>query len=364
MGVKFSHGIEQELQVVDPESGILRKNVRDVLARVKGSWHEFILKDFYDTQLEYRTGISDDLDQIIEGLPILRDVSMEAAEEINLSLIATGLNPVSPSHENENFGEHHHIGIGSYKEQARVHNLIREFTPELIALSANSPIYESRIAGFKSLRCFRSHHIKYARRVACKSLLNYTESSLLQKYGGNPRFWDVTPYASEGKPTVEVRLFDTQTSIELSLAFVVLLEAIALKGKKFNALNKPPPAINSEIIKHNRKQALFSGLEANFFTDNNVRYLKRGDEFSIHWQNPKKSKEKVLAVDAIKSLLIYIEDEIEEFGVDKRIMEPIHNMVLHKESPADLQIAAYESDNMKSYVRQLLKWTKMKTMPF
>lgn len=362
--VHFSHGIEQELQVVDPETGMLRKKVRDVLKRVKGGWSEFIIKDFYDTQLEYRTGISNDLDQIIEGLPLLRDVAYEAAEEINLELIASGVNPVSPSHESENFGEHHHIGISTYKEQGRVHNLIREFTPELMALTVNSPIYESRLAGFKSLRSFRSHHIKYARRISYASLLNYTESSLLEKYGGNPRFWDVTPYASEGKSTVEVRLFDTQTSIDLSLAIVILLESIALKAKKFNAKDKPPPMTDAAILKHNRKQAIFYGLDANFFTDNNVRYLKRGEKFSIHWQGPKKQKMKVSAQVAIKKLLEYVEDEIEEFGADRRLLDPINKMLLHKETSADLQIAAFESSSIRDYAKQMMKWTKSKIMPF
>ena len=194
--------------------------------------------------------------------------------------------------------------------------------------------------------------------------MNYTESSLLEKYGGNPRFWDVTPYTSEGKSTVEVRLFDTQTSIDLSLAIVVLLEAIALKAKNLNIQDKPPPMTDAAILKHNRKQAIFYGLNANFFTDNNVRYLKRGDMFSIHWQDPKRQKMKVSAVTAIKKLFEYVEDEIEEFGADRSLLNPINNMLLHKETSADLQIAAFESSNLRDYTKQLMKWTKSKTMPF
>ncbi len=353
----LSHGVEQEIQVVDPDTGRLVGRVNDVLGNVKGVWRKWIDRDAYDTQLEYMTGINEGLDQIVEGLPDLRGLAFEAAEDEGLALIAAGVNPVVEAREGENFGEHHHIGVSSSKEQSRVHNLIREFTPELTALSVNSPIYAGRDTGVKSLRAYRSEHIRYPSRVSYDTLVGYEEKELTDKFFGNPRYWDVTPFSSEGKPTVEVRLFDTQTPTKNVIALAALLEAIALKAKKMNERDETPPMLSKEVIKENRNQAIMHGLDGDFMVENNVGYIGKGETFAYHYNDPSKGADTVKAHDAVESLLSYVEEEISEIGV-KELLRPIYTIVEEGKTPADQQREIFINEGLEKLCSDLMRRTK------
>jgi len=357
MGFSVSHGVEQELQVVDPETGKLEGKVEDILRGVSGGWRNLIGRDAYSTQLEYNTGISEGFDEILEGVPDLRGMSVDLAEEKGLALIASGANPISDARDGENFGEHHHIGVKSASEQSRVHNLLREFTPELMAISVNSPVFESRDSGFKSVRAFRSGHIRHSPRVSYDSLISYDEAELEERFLGHPRYWDVTPFTARGLPTVEVRLFDTQTSISNVIATAGLLEAIALKAKKMNKNNTTPPMVHKDIIKANRFNAIKSGLSAEFKVENNVKYIAEGESFVYHQNRPGAGEKTILASDAVLELLIYVEEETSELGVED-LVAPIKQAAEDKMTPADLQLQKFLSDGAEELTKDLIYRTK------
>lgn len=355
----FTHGIEQEIQVVDPDTGKLVGKVDFMLSNLKGSWGSTITRDHYDTQLEIVTGISDDFEQIKKGLPNLRAKAYETAEGCGVGLIATGVNPISSSRSNENFGEHHHIGVKDAGEKVRVSNLIRNFIPELMALTVNSPFYEGHETGFMSTRVFRSKHIKIPPRVSVDSFESWkiNPKPIEDKLGGNIRYWDVTPFTENNLPTVEVRLFDTQISISYSLGIAILLEAIALKAKKMNAQNITPPKVNQSIIEHNRMQAILHGFGAHFKKDTDVEYLKGGETCSFHCREPSNESAEISAVKAIETLLLYIGPEIEEIG-GKEEMKTITSALRTGESPASKQIKIEKSKDVRYLAKKLMEGTR------
>jgi carboxylate-amine ligase len=355
----FTHGIEQEIQVVDPDTGKLVGKVDFMLSNLKGSWGSTITRDHYDTQLEIVTGISDDFDQIKKGLPNLRAKAYETAEGCGVGLIATGVNPISSSRSNENFGEHHHIGVKDAGEKVRVSNLIRNFIPELMALTVNSPYYEGHETGFMSTRVFRSKHIKIPPRVSVDSFESWkiNPKPIEDKLGGNIRYWDVTPFTENNLPTVEVRLFDTQISISYSLGIAILLEAIALKAKKMSAQNITPPKTAQNIIEHNRFQAIIHGLKANFRVDTGVEYLKERETFSCHCNDITKRGGEIPAVRAVEDLMCYIETEIEEIGGKEEIKEILHALKIG-DSPAAKQIKIEKFRDVRYLAKKLMEETK------
>ncbi len=355
----FTHGIEQEIQVVDPDTGKLVGKVDFMLSNLKGSWGSTITRDHYDTQLEIVTGISDDFDQIKKGLPNLRAKAYETAEGCGVGLIATGVNPISSSRSNENFGEHHHIGVKDAGEKVRVSNLIRNFIPELMALTVNSPYYEGHETGFMSTRVFRSKHIKIPPRVSVDSFESWkiNPKPIEDKLGGNIRYWDVTPFTENNLPTVEVRLFDTQISIPYSLGIAILLEAIALKAKKMSAQNITPPKVNQSIIEHNRVQAILHGFGAHFKKDTDVEYLTEGETFSFYCREPSNESAEISAVKAIKTLLLYIEPEIEEIG-GKEEIKVILTALKNGDSPAAKQLKIERSKDVRYLARKLMEGTR------
>lgn len=355
----FTHGIEQEIQVVDPDTGKLVGKVEAMLSNLKGSWGSTITRDHYDTQLEIVTGISDDFDQIKKGLPNLRAKAYETAEGCGVGLIATGVNPISSSRSNENFGEHHHIGVKDAGEKVRVTNLLRNFIPELMALTVNSPYYEGHETGFMSTRVFRSKHIKIPPRVSVDTFESWkvNPKPIEDKLGGNIRYWDVTPFTENNLPTVEVRMFDTQISISLSLSIAILLEATALKAKKMSAKDITPPKVNNGIIEHNRTQAIIHGLGARFVVDTDVEYLKKRETCSFHCNDPSRKSEEIPAVKAVEYLLSYIEAEIEEIG-GKQEIKAIFDVLKTGESPAAKQKKIEKSKDVRYLAKKLMEGTK------
>lgn len=355
----FTHGIEQEIQVVDPDTGKLVGKVDFMLSNLKGSWGSTITRDHYDTQLEIVTGISDDFEQIKKGLPDHRAKAYETAEACGLGLIATGVNPISSSRSNENFGEHHHIGVKDAGEKVRVSNHIRNFIPELMALTVNSPYYEGHETGFMSTRVFRSKHIKIPPRVSVDSFESWRiyPEPIEDKLGGNIRYWDVTPFTENNLPTVEVRLFDTQISISYSLGIAILLEAIALKAKKMSAQNITPPKVNHSIIEHNRMQAMLHGFGAHFRKDTNVEYLKEGDTCSFHCRETSNESAEISAIKSVEALLFYIEPEIEEIG-GKEEMKVITSAMRTGESPSSKQIKIEKKKDVRYLAMKLMEGTR------
>lgn len=352
--VGFTHGIEQEIQVVDQHTGELRNKVKTILNNLKGSWSANIIQDYYDTQLEIRTGINEDFGQIKKGLPNLREKSYSTAKSCKLGLIATGINPISPTQTpTETFGEHHHVGVEDAKEKVRVHNMLRNFIPELMALTVNSPFYRGYESGFMSTRVFRSTHIKLPPRLSIDTYKEWLSNpkAVESKFGGKIRFWDVTPFTEDNLPTVEVRLFDTQLDVSYSLAIAVFLESIALKAKKMSAEDIAPPTVDREVIKYNREQAVYNGLKATFRVDRGVKHL---DTEMFPYQVGEKE---IPAIEAVYRLLEYVDEELDEIG-GKEDIGPILEILKDGKSPAEKQIEIAREKDVLYLAQKLMKATE------
>jgi gamma-glutamyl:cysteine ligase YbdK (ATP-grasp superfamily) len=133
----MKHGIEQELQIIDLDNLTLVHNrIDEVVARIKKGCRKSPFLDFgrdaYTSQLEYWIGVFDDLMFLGKRLTDFRRIAWQAAEELELSLLACGVNPISKTKSRaENFGEHHHIGVNNAKEALQFHNLVCLFIPSL-----------------------------------------------------------------------------------------------------------------------------------------------------------------------------------------------------------------------------------------
>jgi gamma-glutamyl:cysteine ligase YbdK (ATP-grasp superfamily) len=274
---KISHGFEQELQIVDPAKGCLLGNQKEILALAEKKIlsHSFagISGEYYGTQIEYRVGICEEFDSLKDGILEYRRIILDCASQLGLALIACGVNPLSRTErEGENFGDHHHVGVQSAEEARHFHNLVRMFIPELIAVSANSPIYNGRRTTFKSFRISRSPHIKLPPFLdsACTEDIINNSFGLPPKKFDRPRFWDVTPFVKSSLPTVEIRLFDAQFSLQNILSIALILQALLLKSRKENWDTSSWNPSNSKwenSLQTNRRAAIEHGIEATFVLD-------------------------------------------------------------------------------------------------
>src|SRR5215207_1247379 len=128
------------------------------------------------------------------------------------------------------FGIHVHVGLDDPDKAIHVTNGMRVHLPLLLALSANSPFWRGDTTGLDSTRTpiFRAfprvgipprydHFEDWARRI---------EFMMQSKVIGDYTYlwYDVRPHPNFG--TVEVRVMDSQTRVEQTLALAALVQAM------------------------------------------------------------------------------------------------------------------------------------------
>lgn len=288
---KMRHGFEQELQIVNSEKGGLVNKQKEILSLAKKEIisHPFagISGEAYPSQIEYRVGICEGLSTLENGILDYRKILMKCASKLKLSLLACGVNPIVPtSQPGENFGDHHHVGVDSAEEALRYHNLIRIFIPELIAMTANSPIYNGSITPYKSFRIWRSPHIKLPPFLSSNRIKDIIDNSFGQspKMFAQPRYWDVTPFVKSSLPTVEIRLFDAQFSLDIIIAVALVLQSLLRKMKKdkwdTDYWDPRHNKTGEELLNRNRYAAIKHGQNAKLDLEHRP-ILKRPNKTSV-----------------------------------------------------------------------------------
>jgi carboxylate-amine ligase len=131
------------------------------------------------------------------------------------------------AHRNNTFGLHVHVGIHHPDRAIAVCDRLREWVPELLALSASSPFFEGRDTGMASMRAviFGRLFPRAGLPPVHGSWHNYQQMvrkfrnvGSVESYG--QMWWHVRPHAIHG--TIELRMFDAQPEIADTLALVAL----------------------------------------------------------------------------------------------------------------------------------------------
>ncbi|WP_344609968.1 glutamate--cysteine ligase [Streptomyces glaucus] len=227
-------GVEEELLLVDPESGEPRALSAAVLARAAqdDAEQDVFEKELHDQMLEFATHPQSDMGALRAEIARCRKEAARHAEGIGCTVaaLATSPLPVSPSvgmnrryqwmadqygiatREQMVMGCHVHVSVDSDEEGVAVIDRIRPWLSVLAAISANSPFWQGKDSGYHSYRSrvwqrwpsagpteiFGSaerYHRRVADMVATGALLDhgmiYFDARLSQRY-----------------PTVEIRVAD------------------------------------------------------------------------------------------------------------------------------------------------------------
>jgi carboxylate-amine ligase len=163
------------------------------------------------------------------------------------------------------FGIHVHVGIDDPDKAIHVANGMRVHVPVLLALSANSPFWRADTTGLASARTpiFRAFPrvgipptyndwADYAKRI------NFMcDSGVIQDY--TYLWYDVRPHPNLG--TVEIRVMDSQTRVEHTLALAALVQALVKELAEHFEAGKRLAKYPHEMIDENKWLAARHGLE-------------------------------------------------------------------------------------------------------
>lgn len=170
---RLSLGVEEEYQIVDPETFRLTQGAEPVLSNADvtgGGVHP----ELNLSQIEISTRVCDTLEEVRAELVRSRKELRVAAEATGLQIAAAGTHPfshwrhqkVTPTErylamerdyaqlvrEHVVFGFHVHVGIDDAEAALQTMPRVASCLPPLIAIAANSPFWVGQDTGFAGYR--------------------------------------------------------------------------------------------------------------------------------------------------------------------------------------------------------------------
>jgi carboxylate-amine ligase len=248
-GPSYRIGIEEELMIVDAGSYGLVNAIESLLEDAEDGE---IKPELMESVLEISTHPSPDTAQAGEQLRRLRAQVRRAAAGRGLTIGSAGTHPFAMwedqrivarpryrelvtalrfvARQELIFGMHVHVAVDDADKAIHVANGMRVHLAVLLALSANSPFWRADATGLLSSRTpiFRTfprvgvppHYRDWA---DYKSEIAFMiESGVIEDYTW--LWYDVRPHPKFG--TVEVRVCDSQTRVEHTLALAALVQAM------------------------------------------------------------------------------------------------------------------------------------------
>lgn len=269
-----SVGVEEEYQLVDPESGQLIPKCNDVMRQLGRDSGADIQRELHLNQIEMASNVCQTLDEVRENLRRVRKMLIDAAESVGAALVSAGTNPFPlPADETLTpkfryqamgqqfqqiaralfiFGCHVHVAMEDKKLGLQVMNQSRRWLPVLQALTANSPFWNGNDTGYASYRRevwvqwpmagAPPHFIDLADYEACLGEL--TKSGAIKDESFI--YWDIR--LSVKVPTIEFRGADVMTSLQQCVGYVGLVRAIVMQASDDVRSGREFPPIRSHLL--------------------------------------------------------------------------------------------------------------------
>jgi glutamate---cysteine ligase / carboxylate-amine ligase len=285
----YSLGIEEEFQLVDPETFELVSKIAPILeTAARERIRDRIDSEFLQSVAETSTRIAATVEEALEEVVDLRAQLGRIAADHEVALAAAGTHPFSRSDQQlvtdrprylglaeklgylasrqPVFGLHVHVGAGSAAKAIACADGLRDHVPELLALSANSPFHHGRATGHASTRAVILGDLpRSGLPPALESFDAFTGIVDDEVLAGcvsdyTQIWWDVRPHPRLG--TVEMRICDAQTHVSSVAAIAALVQSLAATvGSAFECGVVGQPG-SASVLGENRRRAARYGLEA------------------------------------------------------------------------------------------------------
>ena len=312
----FTVAVEEEFAVLDPETLDLTNRFEDVQSAAQGTpLEEHLVGELIASEVEIRTGRCDTFEEAAALLGERREQLHGLAEDVGVALAATGTHPWSPWQEqriidtphyrrndeilryvvwrNNSFGLHVHVAINGPDRAIGVCNGVRNFLPELLALSASSPFIENVNSGLHSARS-QIFTRPFPRCGIPDAYDGWDGFEAYVRFLYDTRsidehtqlWWSVRPHL--GFPTVEIRICDAQPDLVESRAVAALAYALAARVARALDEGEPVPDFPHRLIEENLWRAIRYGLSGELIdlATGEVRPARAHLERLIEWVLP------------------------------------------------------------------------------
>ena len=283
----YTLGVEEEIMMLEPGAWSLAHEIDRVLPALEPELGAHVTAETHKSALELRSRPHKNVAGVAAELQDLRGALEAQLETLGLRAAASGTHPFAVWQEvrvstgpryqrvydsmrelarrEPTFALHVHVGVADPDAAIDLLNRMRGHLPLLLALSANSPLWQGRDTGLASARTplFQA----FPRVGIPRAFRDYddwaeTVDVLLRcEAFEEPTFlwWDVRPHPRFG--TVEVRILDAQSTLAETVGLTALVQCIARLELEEGYL--PPEVLSQpELLEENRFIATRDGMDA------------------------------------------------------------------------------------------------------
>ncbi|WP_405592752.1 glutamate--cysteine ligase [Streptomyces sp. NBC_01190] len=337
-------GVEEEYLLLDPVTALpvaLAEEVRAAAGLAPIAETGEVQSELLQAQVEVATPICSTLDEVGGHLLRLRHAVATAAASVGCRVAACGAAPLrgtlpvpvtqnprylslqilAPRLVDENLinGMHVHAAVPDRETGVAVLNRIRTWLPVLVAMGANSPLWEGHDTGFASWRT-----VIFGRWPVSGPPPSFTGAAdydrrieVLVAAGAvndvRQLYWQAR--LSERYPTIEVRCLDVQLTAEDAVMFAGLVRALVSAALRAERAGEPLGHCPPELLRAADWHAARHGLDSTLIDPRG--HSRRAGEM-------------------VAALLEHVEPDLAESGDTREVSSLVHRL-LREGTPADRQ---------------------------
>jgi glutamate---cysteine ligase / carboxylate-amine ligase len=285
----YTLGVEEEYQLLDPETWDLVQHIDSVLAAVAdGDHQDRIHAELMQSVLEVTTPVCRTAGDVYRSLAQLRGYVAEIARAEGCRFGSAGTHPFSlferqritardryrqlvdqlqyVARRELIFGMHMHVAVDDPEKAIQVMNGLLLHLPQMLALSASSPFWRGEPTGLASSR--QMVFAAFPRSGPPPRFRDYADYAevvgQLERTGCIADYthiwWDIRPHPRLG--TIEMRVCDAVTRLEDVVAITAFFQAIVkMYCEQFDA-GREIPSWHRMLTTENKWLAARYGLEA------------------------------------------------------------------------------------------------------
>ena len=355
-------GIEEEYQIIDPETRELKSYITEILAGDHMILDE-VKPELHQSMVEIGSKVCRAPSELRSELVRLRGLVMDLAAKNGLVIAAAGTHPFSSWMTQEItpleryagvredlqdlaqqlliFGTHIHVGIEDKDFLIDAMNVARYLLPHVLCLSTSSPFWQARRTGLKS---YRSIVFRNFPRTGVPPIMrsrgDYDEllGSLVTTHcvpDGSKIWWDVRPH--HAYPTLEFRVCDVCTRVEEAVCIAAILQAIVAKIWKLRRDNLTFRVYPTAMIEENKWRAVRFGLDGKLIDFGKEQELPARELISemLQW---------------------FVDDVVDELGSRREVEYAFE--IMRNGTSADRQLAVFDRTNdLKAVVDRVIAET-------
>jgi glutamate---cysteine ligase / carboxylate-amine ligase len=339
----FTVAVEEEFALLDPSTLELVNRFEEVQRAAQGTELEpHLVGELIASEVEVRTGRCETFAECADRLGERRAQLRTLVDSLGMGLSSVGTHPWSPWREqriidtphyrrndellryvvwrNNTFGLHVHVGINGADRAVRVNSSMRNYLPELLALSASSPFADGVFTHLHSARTQL-----FTRSFPRCGIPDWFEGwddweqyiRFLYETGSVTEhtqiWWSVRPHLQF--PTIETRICDAQPEIAEARSLAALIYSLTARIARALDEGEPLPSWPHRLLEENFWRAIRYGLSGELID------LERGESI------PARAR--------LEQLVEWVQPVAEELGAAPWLAIPERNA-------AERQIARHE----------------------